>query len=149
MGIINMLNYYEETCIQNRNPKYSNENIPIEELTEKFSKNISSWSKKLERKDQVTETSLRKIEKEANSLNEILMDRSKKLKSYLFSKKEFELSHIETETINFAQLVIQDINKIQNRKTSLRNNSIVNIKKKKPISKIIKFEIKGTKKKTK
>lgn len=144
-----MLNYYEETCIQNKNPKSLNENIPIEELTEKFSKNISSWSKKLEKKDQVSETSLRKIEKEANSLNEILLDRSKKLKSYLFSKKEFELSHIETETINFAQLVIQDIDKIQNRKTSLRNNSIVNIKKKKPISKIIKFEIKGTKKKTK
>lgn len=143
--MIEMMSQYQELCVSNLNKKkYQPFSETIEEIIDEAKNNLTKWNESLSKPD-LNEQELNKTNADSGHFINQTQTELNKIKLQLFGDKVYQLESVDKQSIKFGELVAHD------SKDLLGEDSIYNVnnyqKVHRPINKLIRFDLKGTKRK--
>ncbi len=143
--MIAKLQRYEDLGLSQLNRSHLDSEVPkINNIVAKFHESVSEWSSSLSQPN-LTENEIEHTRVDAENFGKLVQAELNKLKLIVFGKKVYELHTVDKEAVKFGELVSYDA------KDLLDENSAFNHQHQgstlRPVNKLIRFDIKGTKRK--
>ena len=143
-GMVDSLQHYYNFCLDNLKTENNLKKTNVEGIVNKFNKEQSEWNKILS-KEEIDELELNQTKVKTSDMAKFVHNELNKSKLILFSNKVYELNPVATNNIRFGELHEYHSNDLLDEDSEF--NHLHGESSRRPINKLIRFDIKGSKRK--